>query len=195
MIRSKSVCKFLFSVATIPTLVTILVLSFTPSLFSSISSYASAQSKFDFSGVPDIIIETKEPDNQYRVNPDYISFFDDVTGDEVIKNTKASDAKNLVIEGGSTVTLYFDCEGEGCSFVEDLTIYLVSVNVNDKDIASPGEDPERIDIANIDCTLVNYCAEPSNITFPDIDSGKYKLVIDRDEDEAHFFYINKISIV
>jgi hypothetical protein len=195
MIQNKSICKFLFSVTTIITLVIILMLSFPSSLSSSTPSYVSAQSKFDFSGVPDIIIETKEPNNQYRINPDYISFFDDVTGDEVIKNTKASDAKNLVIEGGSTVTLYFDCEGEGCSFVEDLTIYLVSVNANDKDIAGPGEDPERIDIANVDCTQVNYCSEPSDITFPDVDSGKYKLVIDRDEDEAHFFYINKISIV
>jgi hypothetical protein len=194
MIQTKSICNFLFSITTVLTLVIILTLSSPSSPTSSVSSYVSAQSKFDFSGVPDIIIETKEPNNQYTVNPDYVSFTDDVAGFQVIKNTGATDTKNLVIQGGDTVTLSFDCKSEGCGFVDDVAIYLVSVRANDKDIADAGEEPERIDIAHIDCSQVN-CEEPFDITFPDVDAGKYKLVIDRDEDEAHFFYINKISIV
>src|SRR5918995_325394 len=110
MIQTKSICNFLFSITTVLTLVIILTLSFPSSPTSSVSSYVSAQSKFDFSGVPDIIIETKQPNNQYIVNPDYVSFTDDVAGFQVIKNTGASDAKNLVIQGGHTVTLSFDCK-------------------------------------------------------------------------------------
>ena len=188
MSQTKFIFKALSSIIITFTFVIIMILP------SSTSNYASAQSKFDFSGVPDIIIETEEPNNQYTVNPDYVNFFDDVAGFQVIKNTGASDAKNLVIQGGDTVTLSFDCKSEGCGFVDDVAIYLVSVRANDKDIADAGEEPERIDIAHIDCSQVN-CEEPFDITFPDVDAGKYKLVIDRDEDEAHFFYINKISIV
>jgi hypothetical protein len=186
--HTKFIFKALSSIIITVTFVIILMLS------SSTFNYASAKSSFDFSGVPDIIIETEEPNNQYIVNPDYVNFFDDVAGFQVIKNTAASDAKNVVIQGGDTVTLSFDCKSEGCGFVDDVAIYLVSVRANDKDIADAGEEPERIDIAHIDCSQVN-CEEPFDITFPDVDNGKYKLVIDRDEDEAHFFYINKISIV
>jgi hypothetical protein len=188
MSQTKFIFKALSSIIITFTFVIILILP------SSTFNYASAKSSFDFSGVPDIIIETEEPNNQYIVNPDYVNFFDDVAGFQVIKNTAASDAKNVVIQGGDTVTLSFNCKSEGCGFVDDVAIYLVSVRANDKDISDAGEEPERIDIAHIDCSQVN-CEEPFDITFPDVDTGKYKLVIDRDEDEAHFFYINKISIV
>jgi hypothetical protein len=61
----------------------------------------------------------------------------------------------------------------------------MSVHANDKDIADAGEEPERIDIPHVDCSQVN-CSEPFDITFADVDPGKYERVIDRDEDEAHF---------
>jgi hypothetical protein len=172
------------------TLIAIGIVSFASLPFPS---SIAAKSKFDFSGVPDILVVVNEGSTRYRINPDYTSFFDDITGNQLIRNNDARDAKKLHIDPGDTLTLSFDCEE--CSFVADVAVYLVDGNIRDRDIADGGDSPVIIEISHIDCNLQN-CHEPFEVIIPnDLDTGKYKIVIDRDEDEGHYLYINGVRVL
>lgn len=157
-------------------------------LFTALNVYAASNGgQFSFEGVPDAIIETS--DSSYAIDPDYTSFFDDVLGDVTIKNKDAKDAKNLSLERGETVRISYSGER---TFVESTSVFLVGENEKDIDIVK-GNVSEKIEIKVADCDIED-CQNFAAVIPSDLEEGKYKIVIDRDEDEGHYFYINRIRI-
>ena len=157
-------------------------------LFTGLNVYAASNgSQFSFEGVPDAIIETS--DSSYAIDPDYTSFFDDVLGDVTIKNKNAKDAKDLSLERGETGRISYSGER---TFVESTSVFLIGENEKDIDIVK-GNVSEKIEIKVADCDIED-CQNFEAVIPSDLEEGKYKIVIDRDEDEGHYFYINRIRI-
>jgi hypothetical protein len=156
--------------------------------FTTLGAYAAKNGDlFSFEGVPDAIIETS--DSSYAIDPDYTSFFDDVLGDVTIKNKEARDAKSISLETVETVRISYSGER---TFVESTSVFLIGENEKDINIVA-GNVGEKIEIKVADCD-VEDCQDFEAVIPSGLEEGKYKIVIDRDEDEGHYFYINKIHI-
>jgi hypothetical protein len=158
--------------------------------FMALDAYAVSDDdddSFSFEGVPDVIIETA--DSTYAIDPDYTSFFDDVLGDVTIKNKDAKDAKNLLLERGETVRISYSGER---TFVASTSVFLVDKGEKDIDIVT-GNVGDRVEIGFANCDAED-CQDFEAQIPSDLDEGTYKLVIDRDEDEGHYFYINRVRI-
>src|SRR5919197_2242625 len=103
---------------------------------SSITAYGKSTTSSDKKGEvdrPDFIIRTSS--NNYRIEVDYETFFDDVLGKVINKNKGAKDVHNPVLKTGENIRMGFAGDGGG---YEDVTVFLVSRSISDKRIVSVG---------------------------------------------------------
>src|SRR5215217_6602013 len=109
-------------------------------------------------------------------------------------NKRYSIGADYIVIEGDDMSISFKCNsGKDCKNIDKLFVYLVDKDRSDKKIASVF-DEDRINLAGGRCDDTEKCN--TEFTIPDdIDSGKYKLVIDAEENpEVDFFYINKASV-
>jgi hypothetical protein len=156
-------------------------------------SYASKDHKDNskFNPVPTAKITTDN--KRYSIGADYIVIEGD-EGIDLFHDKDAKGAKDIIVKEGEDMSISFKCNGgKDCKNIDKFFVYLVDKDKSDKKIASVF-DEDRINLAGGRCDDTEKCN--TEFTIPDdIDSGKYKLVIDAQENpEVDFFYINKASV-
>ena len=133
-------------------------------------------------------------DKKYEIDADF-----DVLAEEenkvFDKNEGAKDVSRLGLTSDEAIDIQLECSSDDCrtNSYTGVSVYLVDIDERDKDIA--GEN------ANIIEELADHFCGDSNdqeacdfeLTIPgNIDSGKYKLVINAATDELDTFFINKV---
>ena len=133
-------------------------------------------------------------DKKYEIDADF-----DVLAEEENKvfdnNEGAKDVSRLGLTSDEAIDIQLECSSDDCrtNSYTGVSVYLVDIDERDKDIAG-----ENVDI--IEELADHFCGDSNDqeacdfeLTIPgNIDSGKYKLVINAATDELDTFFINKV---
>jgi hypothetical protein len=117
----------------------------------------------------------------------------------ITENGDARNTKNIKLFTNEDITIKFECKEKNCQETarhgdyDAIIVYLVDKNEKNIDIAKKRVDiiktiaNERCSVPLIDCGL--------KTTIPgDVESGKYKFVINAAYDEGNVFFISPVKI-
>jgi hypothetical protein len=149
-------------------------------------------------GFAEAVVKTEG--KKYNIDGNYDVAINDDNTLAITENRDARNTKDIKLSTGDDLTIKFKCKEKDCDQTarhdeyQSIWVYLVDKNEKNIDIAKKDADRVKI-IATEECSgPLTGCDVEASIP-DDINSGKYKLVIDPAYDEGNVYYISPAKIL